>query len=350
MRRSDIGVLCAPTAFGKTVTAAAMIAHRRTNTLILVHRTELLRQWQERLRVFLNVGKEVVGTIGGGKPKRTGIIDIAVMQSLTRKGTIDPLVEEYGHVIVDECHHIGASSFEEILKRVKASFVLGLTATPFRRDGLHPIIFMQCGPIRHKAASPAGAPRDLAVVPRFRANRIGMPVHGGIQDIFQILVNDRARTQEITENILAAFAQGRRVLVLTERTEHLESLGAALVRQGNVPFLLHGRMSRKQRANLLLELEALPPDAARILLSTGKLVGEGFDHPPLDTLVLAMPVSWRGTLQQYAGRLHREHANKAEVRIIDVVDLGHPMLQRMWTKRQAGYRVMGYRMDEAGLI
>jgi superfamily II DNA or RNA helicase len=346
----DTGVLCAPTAFGKTVVAAAMISRRSVNTLILVHRTELLRQWQERLKVFLGVGKEVVGTIGGGKSKRTGIIDIAVMQSLSRQGDIDSLVEEYGQVIVDECHHIGASSFEEILKRVKATFVLGLTATPFRRDGLQPIIFMQCGPIRHKAISPAGAPQDLLVLPRFRADRIELPVDGGIQDIFRILASDPARTAEITADIVEAFQQGRKVLVLTERTEHLEAINASLRLLGHAPFLLHGRMSKKQRINLLAELAALAPEAPRVLLSTGKLVGEGFDHPPLDTLVLAMPVSWKGTLQQYAGRLHREHANKSEVRIIDVVDMGHPMLQRMWAKRQVGYRAMGYRLDGSSLI
>ncbi len=346
----DTGVLCAPTAFGKTVVAAAMIARRGVNTLILVHRTELLRQWQERLKVFLGVGKEVVGTIGGGKSKRTGMIDIAVMQSLSREDEIDPLVEEYGQVIVDECHHIGASSFEEILKSVKATFVLGLTATPFRRDGLQPIIFMQCGPIRHKALNPAGAPQDLLIVPRFRAQPIALATDGGIQDIFRMLASDQARTDEITADIVAAFDEGRKVLVLTERTEHLEALQASLILQGNIPFVLHGRMSKKLRINLLAELEALAPDAPRILLSTGKLVGEGFDHPPLDTLVLAMPVSWKGTLQQYAGRLHREHANKSDVRIIDIVDMGHPMLQRMWAKRQVGYRAMGYRLEGSSLI
>ena len=171
MLTHDAGVLCAPTAFGKTVTAAAMIARRAVNTLVLVHRTELLKQWQERLQAFLGVGKGVVGTIGGGKAKPTGKIDIAVMQSLSRQGEVSPLVENYGQVIVDECHHVGAVSFDAILKRTKAKFVLGLTATPIRRDGQHPIVFMQCGPIRHSAAKPAGAPHDLEVIPRSRHAR-----------------------------------------------------------------------------------------------------------------------------------------------------------------------------------
>jgi superfamily II DNA or RNA helicase len=167
--------VCAPTAFGKTVTAAAIIARRGVNTLVLVHRTELLKQWQERLQAFLGVGKGVVGTIGGGKAKPSGMIDIAVMQSLSRQGEVNALVENYGQIVVDECHHVGAASFDAILKRTKAKFVLGLTATPIRRDGQQPIIFMQCGPIRHTAARPVGAPHDLEVVPRSRFARIDLP-------------------------------------------------------------------------------------------------------------------------------------------------------------------------------
>ena len=344
MLRYDAGVLCAPTAFGKTVIAAAMIARRSVNTLVLVHRTELLKQWQERLQAFLGVGNDVVGTVGGGKAKLTCKIDIAVMQSLSRQGEVSALVENYGHVIVDECHHIGAVSFDAILKRTKAKFILGLTATPIRRDGQQPIIFMQCGPIRHTAEKPTNAPHDLEVVPKPRCERIDLPPGASIQDVFRHLANDRARTESIAAEIKTAFCQGRKVLVLTERTEHLEAIQSALSNQVTELFVLHGRMSKKQRAALIAELDALPLDAPRILLATGKLVGEGFDHPPLDTMVLAMPVSWKGTLQQYAGRLHRESARKTSVRIIDFVDTGHPALSRMWDKRQRGYRAMGYRM------
>ena len=355
MLQHDAGVLCAPTAFGKTVTAAAIIARRGVNTLVLVHRTELLKQWQERLQTFLDFGKDggkgVVGTIGGGKAKPTGHIDIAVMQSLSRQGEVNAVVENYGQIVVDECHHVGATSFDAILKRTKAKFVLGLTATPIRRDGQQPIIFMQCGPIRHTAARPASAPHDLEVLPRSRFERIDLAATAGIQDVFRHLAHDLPRTQAVAAEAAAAFGQGRKVLVLTERTEHLDAILLALNAQvpppfapAPAPFVLHGRMSKKQRAALITALDALPPDAPRVLLATGKLVGEGFDHPPLDTLVLAMPVSWKGTLQQYAGRLHREHASKADVRIIDFVDTGHPALLRMWDKRQRGYRAMGYRI------
>jgi superfamily II DNA or RNA helicase len=344
MLRHDTGVLCAPTAFGKTVMAAALIAHRGVNTLVLVHRTELLKQWQERLQTFLGVGKGVVGTIGGGKAKPTGKIDIAVMQSLTRKGAINSLVELYGQVIVDECHHVGAVSFDAILRHAKAKFVLGLTATPIRRDGQQPIIFMQCGPIRHTAAQSEGAPHDLAVIPRFRSSLIDVPADAGIQDVFRQLANDPSRTAAVAEEVAMATQQGRKVLVLTERTEHVNAIAKALGELVPAPFVLHGRMSKKQRATVIELLSKLPGEAPRVLVATGKLVGEGFDHPALDTMVLAMPISWRGTLQQYAGRLHREHTTKIDVRIIDFVDAGHPTLLRMWDKRQRGYRAMGYRV------
>ena len=347
MTQYETGVLCAPTAFGKTVTASALIARRRVNTLILVHRTELLQQWKERLQAFLGVDKAVVGSIGGGKARPTGIIDVALMQSLSRKGEVDEQVKRYGQIIVDECHHLSAFSFEAILKSAPASYVLGLTATPIRRDGQQPIIFMQCGPIRHTAARPESAPVDLLVLPRWSSRPIVTQEGAGIQEAFLLIARDTERTERIVAEVVAAFNQGRKILVLTERTDHLNALEERLPGQIKNLFALHGRLSRKQRAALMEGLAALPADAPRVILATGKLVGEGFDHPPLDTLILAMPVSWKGTLQQYSGRLHREHSSKADVRIIDFVDAGYPALLRMWSKREAGYRAMGYRFAEA---
>lgn len=257
MLHHDAGVLCAPTAFGKTVTAAAMIAKRGVNTLVLVHRTELLKQWQERLQSFLGIGKGVVGTIGGGKAKPTGKIDIAVMQSLSRQGEVNSLVENYGHVIVDECHHVSAASFDAILKQAKAKYVLGLTATPIRRDGQQPIIFMQCGPTRHTAAKPTGAPHDLAVTPCTLHSRIDLPQEAGIQDVFRHLAIDQVRTGAIATEVVNAYGEGRKVLVLTERTEHLDAIQAALDGKVASLFVLHGRMAKKQRATLVAELDVV---------------------------------------------------------------------------------------------
>lgn len=347
MLTHDTGILCAPTAFGKTVAAAAVIARRGVNTLVLVHRTELLKQWQERLQAFLGAEHGLpnrVGTIGGGKSKPTGRIDIAVMQSLHRQGETSEQVERYGQIIIDECHHISAVSFEAILKRAKARFVMGLTATPVRRDGRQPIIFMQCGPTRHVAARPTGAPQTLEVIPRYLTAPLALADGSGIQDVFRTLAGDARRTTAIADDVATAYTQGHKVLVLTERTEHLDAIATALAGRAAQLFTLHGRLSGKQRAALIDALDSLPADAPRVLLATGRLVGEGFDHPPLDTLVLAMPISWSGTLQQYAGRLHREHAEKTHVRILDFVDTGHPALMRMWDKRQRGYLAMGYRV------
>jgi superfamily II DNA or RNA helicase len=239
------------------------------------------------------------------------------MQSLVRKGEVNPVVQNYGQVIVDECHHIAATSFEAILRQVKARYVLGLSATLVRRDGLQPILFMQCGPIRHTAERPLGAPETLELVSRTHQLQ-ELPAGLQIQELMRRLAEDQHRTERIVAEALACWGEGRKLL------------------------LLHGRLSAHQRSATLTALQALPPDAPRIVLATGRLVGEGFDHPPLDTLLLTMPVSWKGTLQQYAGRLHRQQSGKTSVRIIDWLDLGHPITQRMWERRLRGYRAMGY--------
>jgi superfamily II DNA or RNA helicase len=343
MLQHEIGVLCAPTAFGKTITAAALIARRKVSTMVLVHRTQLGRQWQERLINFLDFPKGGLGVIGGGKKKPTGNIDIAVMQSLSRRDDLAELLNGYGQIIVDECHHVSAFSFEAILKQAKARYVVGLTATPVRRDGHQPIIFMQCGPVRHSAARPEASPTQLEVWPQYLPSP-EIPKGGSIQDTFRLLMQDERRNRRIVDDVLEAYRAKRKVLVLTERAGHLELLRAAIGDKAENCFVLHGRLGKKKMASILDSINDLDDSYPRILLATGRLIGEGFDHPPLDTLVLAMPISWKGTLQQYAGRLHREHVGKQDVRIYDYVENDHPQLVRMWDKRQRGYRAMGYRL------
>jgi superfamily II DNA or RNA helicase len=346
MLAHDIGVLSAPTAFGKTVTAAAIIAKRRVSTLILLHRSELLRQWQERLTGFLGLSPKELGIIGGGKKKLSGKIDIALLQTLSRleksdTDQLDEILSHYGQIIVDECHHITAVSFESIIKHSSARFVLGLTATPIRRDGHQPIIFMQCGSIRHTATRSENAPTQLEVrIRNLESPKI--PPDASIQDVFSILSKDEDRNSRIVQDVQDAYKEGRKVLLLTERTEHLAILHEALASSEEHCFILHGRMSKKQRTETLEKLLNLDADEPRILLATGRLIGEGFDHPPLDTMALAMPISWKGTLQQYAGRLHREHLSKQNVRIYDYVESGQQQLARMWNKRLKGYKAMGY--------
>lgn len=346
MLNHDIGVLHAATAFGKTVTAAALIAKRKVSTLVLVHRADLLRQWQERLVQFLDIPPEDIGVIGSGKSKPGGKIDIALLQTLARKDNLVDIINRYGHIIVDECHHLSAFSFESILKQANARYVLGLTATPQRRDGHHPIIFMQCGTIRHSADKTEyllDTKREVRV-----RNLLApvLPPEASIQDVFRALCEDDNRNMRIAEDSRSLWSEGRKILVLTERTSHLEKLQEILVTKGVPCHILHGRLSRKQRMIVLDELKAMPDATARVILATGRLIGEGFDHSPLDTMILAMPVSWQGTLQQYAGRLHRQHADKTDIRIYDYAEKDNPQLHHMWKKRRTGYEAMGYQVFE----
>jgi superfamily II DNA or RNA helicase len=348
----DEGLLCAPTAFGKTVVASWLISERKVNTLVLVHRGQLLDQWRERLASFLNVPAESIGRIGGGKEQITGRIDVAMIQSLYRKGEVKDLVAGYGHVIVDECHHISAFSFEQVLKQVKARFVVGLTATPTRKDGHHPIIFMQCGPIRYHPSRQAQAGENLVqqVIPRHTEFRLPPIVEAmpepGIQDIFAALEKDQDRLGLIVADVLKALESGCFPLVLTGRREQVDQLEARLKESIKNVVILRGGMGRKQRQAVRDEIAGIPEGEPRVIVATGSCIGEGFDDAQLDTLFLAWPISWKGTLQQYVGRLHRVHANKKVVRVYDYVDSQVAMLSRMFAKRVRGYTALGYVIEE----
>ena len=347
MLKHDIGVLSAPTAFGKTTAGAYLIARRKTNTLVLVHRSVLMNQWHERLKTFLNT--DVVGSIGGGRDRRTGVIDVGMIQSLNREGVIKDLVAEYGHIIVDECHHVSAFSFEQVLKQVKARYVTGLTATPIRKDGHHPIIIMQCGAIRFRGDARKEAqerPFEHVVIPRHTS--FSMPEGSGdrIQSVYSALISDKQRNDLIFDDLLVSLEEGRSPLLLTERTEHLEEFAGRLKGFARNVIVLRGGMGKKQLKAVADQLASIPDDEERILISTGRYIGEGFDDARLDTLFLAMPISWRGTLQQYAGRLHRVHDNKKVVRIYDYIDPEVPMLARMYGKRLKGYLAIGYQIQD----
>lgn len=340
----DFGMLVAPTAFGKTVTAAAIIARRKVSTLVMVHRADLMRQWQERLGTFLALDKQEIGLIGAGKKKPTGMLDIAVMQSLTRREDLHELLSQYGQIIIDEAHHLSAQSFEAVLKQANSHFVLGLSATPVRSNGHHPIMFMQCGPVRHVAKRPTHVPEQLLV----RVQHLPTPTmsaHASIQEVIRLLAEDTNRNARIVDDAIRALKNGRKVLLLTKRTEHLDLLYALLKDVDYPCFLLHGRMKPKERETVIKALADLPEGTPHILLASAQLVGEGFDHAPLDTLILTLPISWEGTLQQYAGRLHRDHVGKTDIIIHDYVELDHPQLSRMWQKRERGYRAMGYSVE-----
>ena len=349
----DTGVLSASTAFGKTVIAAYLIAKRSVNTLILVHLKELLYQWIDRLNVFLNVSVNDIGQIGGGKRKPTGIIDVATIQSLGRKGVVDDIVAEYGHLIVDECHHISARSFEIVARQCKAKYVTGLSATVTRKDGHHPIIFMNCGPVRYKVDDKKqAAARPFAHKVIVRETNFRMPAsfeadqYTAIHEIYNALLQSDERNQIIVADVMKAIQHNRFPVILTERKEHLEKLKSPLENKIKNLIVMKGGMGKKQRKAALDALESLPDEADKAVLATGRYLGEGFDDERLDTLFLTLPISWRGTLNQYAGRLHRIHDSKKEVVIYDYVDLNVPVLAKMYDRRLKGYRSMGYEIED----
>lgn len=352
----DTGVLSATTGFGKTVLAAHIIAKRKRNTLILVHRKQLLEQWVARLQTFLDLEHINIGQIGDGKRKPTGQIDIALIQSLVRKGEVDDCVADYGQLIVDECHHLSAVSFEAVARQCKAKYVLGLTATPIRKDGQQPIIFMQCGPIRHHVDAKKQAkkrPFSHFVVPCYTEFRLPLSLteqyeRPPIQTVYAELANNSARNEMIVSDVVSALKDGRSPVILTERKEHVAFFADCLSGFSKNIITLQGGMGKKAHKQMLEELESIGDHEERILIATGRYIGEGFDDARLDTLFLAMPISWKGTLAQYAGRLHRIHHNKTKVQVYDYIDYQVPVLQRMSEKRMSGYRSLGYEIQSTG--
>lgn len=358
----DMGVLSATTAFGKTVIGAYLIGERKVNTLILVQSSALLEQWRASLEQFLTIhevlpeppkkrGRKkkrcLIGQVGAGKDTRGGIIDIAIMQSLFEgeEKEVKSFVEDYGMVIVDECHHVAAFTFEKVLKAAKAKYVYGLSATPVRKDGHHPIIFMQCGPIRYLVDAKSQADKRTFshfIIPRF--TRARAPAGSGIQELYAAIVKNETRNASLVEDTVQLVREGRSPILLTERKEHAAQLATLL--QGKIQnvFLLVGSDKPKEKREKLAALQAIPASEEVVVAATGKYIGEGFDAPRLDTLLLAMPISWRGTLAQYAGRLHRNYEGKHEVRIYDYVDVHIPMLERMYHKRLKGYAELGYQV------
>ncbi len=385
MLAHDYGVLSATTAFGKTVLAAWLMAKREVNTLILVHRQQLMEQWVERLQHFLGLSPGEIGRWGAGKKKLTGRVDVALLQSLVRKGVVKDEVAGYGQVIVDECHHLSAHSFEEVARRLKARFVTGLSATVARKDGHHPIIFMQCGPVRHRVdARQQAAARPFTHEVLVRPTGFmpeGEPEEDKrleFQRLCQAAMRSEQRNAQVIAEVVLAVRRGRMPLVLTERTEHLEQLAEGLRKAGVSDVItLQGGMGKKALAAALEQLKTtqshsppsgecaeaapaglvrqnadsgglagaskgIPRFEGRVVVATGRFIGEGFDDARLDTLFLTMPVSWRGTIAQYAGRLHRLHDGKRVVQVYDYADLDVPMLARMFDKRCAGYEAIGY--------
>ncbi|MBR0414627.1 MAG: DEAD/DEAH box helicase family protein [Clostridia bacterium] len=364
---NEIGVLSATTAFGKTVIAAYMIGKKKTNTLVLVHTQALMKQWQKALKDFLRIdiiepeqkgrGRKrkwsPIGTIGGGSSHPGGIVDIALMQSLIDGDDVKAIVRDYGMIIVDECHHISAVNFERVLKYANSKYVYGLTATPTRQDGHHPIIFMQCGPIRYRVDAKTQAEKrsfEHYIIPRFTRFRDLSIDNINIAAAYQKLAESEHRNRLILDDVKTALASDRIPLVLTERREHVIYLSEKIKEFCDNVVELYGTPSLKERREQMERLMAISSNEPLVIVATGKYIGEGFDYPRLDTLFLALPIAWKGKVAQYAGRLHREYPGKSEVYIYDYIDIHVPVFERMYQKRLSGYASIGYKVKSAPMI
>ena len=348
----ETGVLCATTGFGKTVIGAKIISELKTNALVIVNRNNLLEQWKERLSYFLGIDKKEIGQLGSGKEKLNGKLDIASFQSLFKKDNFEELIKGYGLVIVDECHHVAAFSFENVLKQIKAKYVYGLTATPTRKDGWHKIIYMQCGDIRARVSN-----RELkqnrkmehkVIVKKTNYKYIPTEEKDKIQisEILNDMCQNVFRNSMIIEDIKKSILEGRIPIVLTERIGHLKILKEAL-EDLNIPVVIYkGNMGKKKTKEIQdLLREADEKHKPRIILATSSSIGEGFDDNRLDTLFLTMPVSWKGRIIQYVGRLHREHEDKEKVIVYDYLD-NMKVLEKMYNRRLKGYKIAGYEIIE----
>ena len=355
------GILHATTAFGKTVTAAAIIARKKVNTLILVHSKALLKQWHDRLTEFLNIDypkheeknkrgrRKVFSPIGcfdSSGNTLHGIIDIALIQSCLDEDGVKPFVQDYGMVIVDECHHVSSITFEQVLMSIKAHTIYGLTATPIRKDGHQPIIFMQCGPIRFSTdvkSQIAKQSFDRFLIPRFTSYNSILEDRLSIATLYKYISEDEIRNNLIVEDICKAVNTGRTPIILTNRTAHVSVLAEKLKATIKNVISLTGAGTTKEKREAMQRLQTIPDSEQLVIVATGKYVGEGFDYPRLDTLFLALPISWKGLLTQYAGRLHREYEGKKDVRIYDYIDIHEPICDSMYRKRLKGYAAIGYK-------
>jgi superfamily II DNA or RNA helicase len=341
--RHELGVLEAPPGAGKTVMGCALIARHATPTLVLVDRRELLDQWRAQLRTHLGIE---AGQIGGGKRNQTRTVDIATFQTVVRSERPDELLDGYGLVVIDECHRVAAPTFERTVRMVRARRWLGLTATPQRPDGLKEVMVMQCGPIRHRIDR---ADDDLVRVLRVHDTplEVDMPTHGLTRGevlslLYEAIVEDAGRTDQICDDVAQAMHDGRNCLVLSGRTEHVEALAAGLRARGLDPLVLHGRLRVTERRAVQAHLAE---DRQVLLVATDRYIGEGFDCPPLDTLFLAFPVSAPQRIEQYAGRVVRDHPGKTTAEVHDYRDAGVPMLKAMHNRRKAGYRKLRFASD-----
>ena len=363
MLAQDTGVLCAATAFGKTAVGAYLVAQRKVNTLVLVHNAEIMKNWVEDFEKFLQIDEEApeyitpkgrhkkrksaIGTLSGGRNTLAGILDVAMITSLGQGDDINPLVKKYGMVIMDECHHAGAAIAEDVLNAVNAKYVYGLTATPKRDDGQEQKIFMQFGAIRYRyTAKDRAAAQNVRhfVYPRFTRLFVHNANKFNYDQARHAVVESEVRNEQILSDVANCLQTGRTPLVLTKEKKHAAFLYDHLKAKVDHIFLLQGGNSAKQKEELRTRMRAVPANESVVLVATGQYIGEGFNFPRLDTMMLAMPISWQGNVEQYAGRLHRDYEGKQDVIIYDYVDAHIRVLESMYYKRLRTYKRIGYKI------
>lgn len=350
---SEHGVIVAPPGTGKTVMACAAMARRGVSTLILVDRKALAEQWRNRVREFM---EEKCGQIGGGRAKTTGRVDVALLPTLARRENIAELTSGYGFVIVDECHHVPAAAFSHVMNQIQARYWLGLTATPYRRDKLDSLIYHQLGQISH-TIDPTARQQLPSHASEIAEPALELELHrtsytyagsadpsepGGISAIYKDLIANEGRLQQIYDDVIAAYEQNSRILVLTTWKAHLDSFRSRFEAAGLKPVVLTGAMKAKERQAAVDSLADTDDSEPLLVLGTGSYIGEGFDCPKLDTLFLAAPISFKGRLVQYAGRVIRPYPGKTVATVHDYFDESTPVLAASLNKRAPGYVSLGF--------
>ena len=344
----EMGVLVAPPGAGKTVMGCYMIAKRNLPTLVLLHRKPILEQWRVQLMKLLGLSSREIGQEGGGRKRLSGIVDLAMIQSLKAIDDLETFFAKYSFVVVDECHHLPAFTFEGCIRKAPVRYMLGLTATPYRRDGLQSIITMQCGPIRCEIKDAHGG---LSLKLNVRETPFAFPTeeNSSIQDIFRNLIKDEARNSLIEEDVKSALSDGRRCLILTQWKEHCQLIAERMTKRGNFPFVLSGAVGKRERVSILTAIENAAPQKELLVVATGEFLGEGFDCPQIDTLFLIFPVSFKGKIVQYVGRTLRSYQGKHNVLVYDYFDQKVPILSRMHARRLKTYKALGFNSDEVAL-
>lgn len=357
----DNGILDAATSFGKTVVCCNMIAVRKVNTLILLESASLLDQWVEQLNRFLEIDEELptyqtktgrvktrsslIGVLQSSKNTTTGIIDIAMAGSVFGKHGLEYKLQEYGMVIIDECHHAASETMQKVLREVKAKYIYGVTATPVREDGLQKINYMLIGPIRHRYSSKERAKEQgiaHLVYPRFTrcVNPRGDKLE--INEAYELIRDDVVRNEQIIDDAKTCIDEGRCPLILTRYIEHAKILYEKLNGYAKHTILLLGEQSARQKKESFTRMDSIPENESLLLIATGKLIGEGFDYRRLDTLLMATPVAGESVVTQYAGRLNRDYDAKKDVIVYDYIDAHIPVFDRMYVKRLKAYKHIGY--------